>query len=163
MNKAFIAIIFSVATSLLMVQCRKKKEVTKETTQNTMSENTPPSEMTNTIQPIVVDRNYSWPGSTDPFTTLGQRIVGDTLFINVQYGGGCEEHEFKMTTQLMWMKSLPPQLNLWLEHKSNNDMCRALITKEIAFDLKGVRSPSGNKVMLIVNNDREKTVAYTWQ
>ncbi len=163
MNKAFILITFSIALSLLTTQCKKKKEVTKETTQYSMSENQPSSEMSNKVQPMVIDRNYSWPGSTDPFTMLSQRTSGDTLFLKVQYGGGCKEHVFTMNTQLMWMKSLPPQLNLWLEHESNDDLCRALITKELAFDLKGVRSPTGNKVSLIINNDREKTVAYEWR
>jgi hypothetical protein len=161
MNKTFI-IVLSVAASLLMVQCKKKKEVIKETVQNTISEGTQPSELKNTLQPIVGDRDYKWPGSTDPFTMLSQRVSGDTLFLQVQYGGGCKDHVFTMNTQLMWMKSLPPQLNLWLEHESNDDMCRALLTKELTFDLKGVRSPTGNKVSLIINNDREKTVAYTW-
>jgi hypothetical protein len=162
MNKTIIIIITSLVISLLMAQCRGKKEMTKEPIQNSTTESNTDQEMKNIMQPIVVDKGYAWPGSTDPFTILEQRVSGDTLLLKVQYGGGCKDHLFAMKTQLMWMKSLPPQLNLWLEHENNDDMCRALITKELTFDLKGVRSPTGNKVMLIVNNDRAKTVAYEW-
>ena len=111
---------------------------------------------------VITDKSYRWPGSTDPIEILSTRINGDSLLINVQYSGGCKDHGFKMTTNLMWLKSKPPQLNIYLEHENNDDNCRALISRTLAFDLKSIRNSSTDKIRLILNDDREKMIEYQY-
>lgn len=113
------------------------------------------------VLPVKVYANYVM-DKNDPYTLLGTRISGDTLFANVQYGGGCEEHTFTMNTTGAWMKSMPPQLHIYLEHRANNDRCRALITKEIAFDLSKTRYPAAKEVKLILNDNREQIIVYKY-
>ncbi len=142
---------------VLFTQCCKKKSVTQSQETNLEEKNKQPK-----LQSIDINEAYQWPEKTDQFDILSTRINGDSLLVQVQYGGGCEKHEFTMHTNLMWMKSLPPQLNLWLEHKSNNDMCRALITETIAFDLSAVQNKSTKTSVLILNGDREKSLRYNY-
>jgi hypothetical protein len=67
-----------------------------------------------------------------------------------------------MSTNGAYMKSLPPQMMLWLEHESNDDMCRALVYTTLKFDLRDVRYQGGEEVVLIINGDRERRVSYTY-
>jgi hypothetical protein len=112
---------------------------------------------------ITVDKTYTGPAKGDAFTINDMNITGDSLFIAVQYSGGCQNHTFEMITHGNMLKSLPPQLPLYLEHHGNSDNCRSLITKKLAFDLKPLRAQSGKKVKVFVNDDKNKMVEYSWE
>ncbi len=150
-----------IALSLFLLQCKKAKNASKE------PEKKPNTEITNEKPPqklmtIHGSMSYEWPGSTDPYDVLDIKVKGDTLAVIVQYGGGCEPHDFQMHHNMRWMKSLPPQLNLYLEHESNNDMCRAMITHTLHFDLSTCRYSPGKSVIFILNGDRERKVEYNY-
>jgi len=114
------------------------------------------------LKNIIINKTYEWSGSTDRFNLIEQSINGDTLILVVEYGGGCKDHFFTMNTNSAWMKSMPPKLNLWLEHENNDDNCRALITKSLFFDLKPIRYNPSQSVLIIVNGEEEKSVLYRY-
>jgi hypothetical protein len=149
------------AATVVAVGCKKKKEIAS-TTEIKMEEKKEVTEAPKnlTINPLVVDRNFTPAEKNDQFNILDSKIEGDSLILTVQYGGGCENHTFSLFSNNMYMKSLPMQLNLFLEHKGNNDMCRALLTHRIAFDIKACRPPSGNQLRISINGDREKMLDY---
>lgn len=60
------------------------------------------------------------------------------LTLVVQYGGGCREHEFTLCWDGHFMESFPLQVRLVLHHDGNGDMCRALPTETLTFDLKAL-------------------------
>jgi hypothetical protein len=153
-------ILLFILISLLFVECRKKKETTVDTNQEI--QNTVKEKPKNELMTIHGDLGYEWPGTTDPYEILETRVNGDTLTVTVQYGGGCEPHDFQMHQNMRWMKSMPPQLNIYLEHENNNDMCRALITQDLFFDLSTCRYSNGKSVILILNGDREKKIEYRY-
>jgi len=87
--------------------------------------------------------------ASDPFDLLGASIEGDSMMIDVRYGGGCQEHVFALDAGPM-LKSLPPKQLLSISHDANGDNCRALFTKTIAFDLVPYRrSPHGITVIVL--------------
>ena len=87
--------------------------------------------------------------ASDPFDLLGARIEGDSMMIDVRYGGGCKEHVFALDAGPM-LKSLPPKQLLSISHDANGDNCRALITKTIVIDLVAYRrSPRGITVIVL--------------
>ena len=97
-------------------------------------------------------------GASDPFDLLGARIEGDSMMIDVRYGGGCKEHVFALDAGPM-LKSLPPKQLLSISHDANGDNCRALITTTIAFDLDPYRrSPHG--ITVIVLDGQELSYEY---
>ncbi len=72
----------------------------------------------------------------DATTILDARIVGDDLLLSVRYGGGCVDHDFWLAASTLFMESQPPQVAMLLSHNAHNDLCRALITRDLAFDLR---------------------------
>ncbi|MBX7052586.1 MAG: hypothetical protein K1X54_11170 [Flavobacteriales bacterium] len=166
MRSLIVLSIILLISGLLFFSCKKKKEVAAAPAQSEAASTPAPTPQTNAdeikLLPINIQSDYTWPGSTDPFDVLSTEVKGDMLILEIQYGGGCQEHDFSMTTNLMWMKSMPPQLNLYLEHENHDDNCRALITRKLAFDLKECRYSNGNVVVLIINGDRDKSTRYQY-
>lgn len=156
------ATILGIAAILLAFSsCKKNKSATADTSGKD-SKQTEQVKKEPEWQPVVVNKGYEWPGSTDAFNVTDVRVSGDTLLVDVNYGGGCKDHVFTMSTNGAYMKSLPPQMMLWLEHESNDDMCRAMIHTTLKFDLRSVRYQGGEEVVLIINEDRERRVSYTY-
>jgi hypothetical protein len=164
-NKTILTASLLVAFSLLFFSCKKKKEVAVENSNPTVKKEEVKVESTAsdiTVLPVNINPDYNWAGSTDAFDILSTEVSGDMLIVEVQYGGGCKDHSFNMNTNLMWMKSMPPQLNLYLEHEDNDDNCRALITRKLAFDMSTCRYQNGTTVVLIINGNREKSARYQY-
>lgn len=155
MKKSILVITCSL--SILLIACKSKKESSASAD--------PSIPATQAVQDkvlleVVRDPGYRWPGSTDQYEIGSGRIHGDTLFLEVSYGGGCKEHDFRMYTNMMWAKSLPPQLMIYLEHENNDDQCRAYITRILAFDISGLRYQQGQTAILILNGDRSHSFRY---
>ncbi len=66
-------------------------------------------------------------------------LTGDELMFDVEYGGGCKEHELNLFAYKEIMKSNPAQVTVRLSHNSNGDMCEALISKNVSFDLSSLK------------------------
>lgn len=76
----------------------------------------------------------------DPFAIESQsgsdsiNLIDDLLSIDVTYGGGCQDHEFK----LFWDGDFEEdelKATLFLVHNANEDFCEAEIGKNLRFDL----------------------------
>ena len=75
----------------------------------------------------------------DPFVLNAAAIAGDTLTVNVSYGGGCREHQFTLLASNVFMESYPVQLGLSLAHEANGDLCRVWLTEDQTFDLTSIK------------------------
>ena len=62
-------------------------------------------------------------------------VRDDQLLLRVRYGGGCAEHHFALYLAPVFMESEPVQVGAQLAHEANRDPCRALVGKELRFDL----------------------------
>ncbi|MEQ9103037.1 MAG: hypothetical protein RIF36_07675 [Imperialibacter sp.] len=115
-------------------------------------------------EPITPSSGFatSWEVNADTFIAATSQTTGDPFFIKkavlndsllkvtVQYAGGCKKHDFK----LVWdgtidSSTIPAVATFALIHDGNNDMCEALPTEELTFDLldimKGNRPAEGTK------------------
>lgn len=138
------------AMSLALFACKDKSEmVAAATTEAAPAE----KQKEAVVKPVIVDPEYKG-RETDAFSIKAASLTGDILTITVSYGGGCEEHVFELYSDKKYMKSLPPQLNLVLEHDANKDACRAMITQDLKFDLKGLQSSMGRQIRLNLANHR---------
>jgi hypothetical protein len=64
---------------------------------------------------------------SDPLISIDTvEVRGNIMYIDVTYGGGCEEHQFEVIGSLAVAKSLPPIRAIQLVHRSNGDKCRAI-------------------------------------
>jgi hypothetical protein len=75
----------------------------------------------------------------DPYWLDGIEVSGNMLYIAVRYGGGCKPHDFELfMSPAAFMESDPVQANLYLRHDSNGDMCEAIISEPLAFDVSAI-------------------------
>ena len=67
-------------------------------------------------------------------------VFDDELQINVTYGGGCEDHEFKLINVVSPIDGGGQQIDvLYLSHNSNNDVCDALIIEhQLCYDISSL-------------------------
>ena len=58
------------------------------------------------------------------------------MYITVQYGGGCEKHEFNMIWPEVITMIYPPNFSVILNHDANGDLCEAYLTEILEIDMK---------------------------
>ena len=157
--KKHTIILASVATlmlaSAMLSSCKSRKTKTNVSDNNTAAELIQKLE----VKPILLDTTHY---GRDSFEANNVRVSGDTLFIDTEYSGGCKEHVFTARHHGNYMKSMPPQLNLFVDHQGNGDSCRELVRRTIAFDLKSCRVGKSGTLLLLINADRSKKVAYIY-
>lgn len=76
------------------------------------------------------------PGApTDGLQISTVAFMGDTLLVDVSYGGGCEEHDFGLCWDGSFAESDPVQIQAFISHDGHDDPCDALPSEQLAFDL----------------------------
>lgn len=94
------------------------------------------------------------PANWDPFHISEWTIVGDTLELTVNYGGGCKAHEFALYWDGSFLESAPPQVRLTLSHNANGDLCEALPSETLRFDLRSLSSSWPSEIVVrVVGSD----------
>jgi len=137
------------ATFLVVViaSCKRNKEVAEAPVKDFPSiEN---------ILPLQLPSEINFKGKSDNFEVLETRHDGGFLIVKVAYSGGCNEHFFEASWDELYLKSLPPQVNVRLTHVNNDDACRARIEKEVAIDLHKLFLNTPSNVMVILNGNTE--------
>ena len=151
------SICFFIAATLLVAACHSSKKNQASDPQNTVSQKQQPKSIE--IKPVLRD-TANW--GKDTYKLSDPRISGDTLFVQVEYSGGCKEHVFTAHHNGQYMKSMPPQLNVIIDHNANGDMCRELIRETLAFDLKSCRQGKSGTLILLLNGDRAYKATYNF-
>lgn len=148
MNRIFFLLSIGL---LLFAGCKSKK--------NLKTENIEPE-----INQIQVARLGDLNQKSDPIQIDSVYISGNTMTLRVTYGGGCEEHEFELVGSEMISKSLPPIRSIKLIHNAKEDKCRALVIKDIQFDIKALTyvPEKGSEIFLVIDGYKER-VKYTFE
>lgn len=90
--------------------------------------------------PIIVDfdsRPEDW--QHDPLTLRRYSLEGHVLELDVEYGGGCKEHDLDLVAWGGFLESFPVQVNVLLSHDGHDDACEALIMRTLRFYLVPLR------------------------
>ncbi|MFZ5554947.1 MAG: hypothetical protein ACOZCO_17685 [Bacteroidota bacterium] len=125
MKTSFVYLFFVLACSITVMSCKTQSNAAAGNDKD--------------VQKVIVDDAWSQPEDMMEVTITKAEISGDILTIDVSYSGGCEEHEFKLYFNGMYMKSLPPKITLVLYHNHKGDACRSIVDKKLKFDLTPVR------------------------
>ena len=77
----------------------------------------------------------------DPYTIKSAPFVqGDRIDFELEYGGGCQDHEFVLCWNGDFVGQPPSaQAEIRLYHNANGDLCRALITEIRSYNLAPMR------------------------
>ena len=123
--------------SCLFVACKCQKKIVE---QNNM----------NNQEVLLIGKVDMLSDSSDVIKIEDAKIVGNKLEIKVSYGGGCENHSFELIGSPNISKSLPPIRSIQLIHRANKDACKALIIKELKFDISAFtyKKESGDAIYL---------------
>lgn len=115
------------------------------------------------IQPAELGYSKLAADSLQTTTILSASITGNTLTLQVQYGGGCEDHFFRLEGSEIISKSLPPIRPIRLVHTGKKDLCKALIIKTLQFDLSTIayQKEDGNQIRLTLEGYEEELM-YTY-
>jgi len=158
MKRLKVALVLVGVLILISSSCNERREMKKSAADQTETINTKEKEA---ISVVEIDPTYK-NIKTDSFTLLESNVEGDNLILLVQYGGRCEEHEWKLKTNGAYAKSLPPQITLNLEHNANGDMCRALLTDTLEFNLEPVRYPGTLELDVRILGYEKQVNRYTY-
>ncbi|MES2799956.1 MAG: hypothetical protein V4638_08065 [Bacteroidota bacterium] len=98
-----------------------------------------------------------------PFEVQSAKIVDNSLFLTIQFSGGCQEHDFQLIGSPAISKSLPPIRSMQLYHNSNNDACRGVLTKELEFDISALAyKQEDSSVIYLTMDGIEDRLTYTF-
>jgi len=97
----------------------------------------------------------------DPLTINNLELDGNCLNINLS-AGGCDGNSWRIdlidSEQILY--AIPPQRRLKLPFE-NDELCKAYITRNVAFDLKPLQLP-GEEVLLRIE-DMEQIILYEYK
>ena len=65
-------------------------------------------------------------------------IDGDTLTIDVGFGGGCEAHQLQLCWDGSIAESYPMQAWVWISHNANGDSCEAALSEVMTVDISSI-------------------------
>jgi nitrous oxide reductase accessory protein NosL len=71
----------------------------------------------------------------DPVYVNEAFVDGNCLQILISYSGGCEEHSIELARMHPWTASSSTVPTFEIRHNANGDMCEALFTRELRFDI----------------------------
>lgn len=115
----------------------------------------------------VEDLRASWP--RDAVMIRAAEASGDVLYLDVQHGGGCKEHDYKLGINSMFNKSMPARVRVVFAHDSRGDMCEAAVSQRVAFDLSALKAkymqtfPNGQRVVELLIEGFAQPVRYSFE
>jgi hypothetical protein len=122
---------------------------------------------------LVIDSSAGLHSLVDPTTIVDASIDGNALTLELEFGGGCREHELA----LLWngsfenaSNSLPVSIALILRHDANDDPCDALLHETLEADLSPVAERYYRAypdvldlpIRIFVYGDRDRHVALSY-
>ncbi len=139
---AVLTCIFAAGAILFAAGCEEVENQLKQNladdTDVSISDDVVVPDQVNTGTVVISDADGDW--GTDDYVLNSASITGDTLRLNVSYGGGCETHQFTLVTSGVFMESFPVQLAVSIAHNAKGDPCEAFLTEDYDFDLTAIKT-----------------------
>ena len=95
----------------------------------------------------------------DGFRMDSAYVDGDYLYLHVNYGGGCRDHDFKLF-RLPTNPRQPEEVELMLSHDANEDMCEAWLSRWLIFSLKPLRLSNTHEVTFWLRGSPEMSAYF---
>ena len=73
--------------------------------------------------------------SRDPVIIQEAFVDGNCLQIKLSYSGGCKEHTIDLARMHPWTASSSTVPTFEIRHNANGDLCEAMFTRELRYDL----------------------------
>jgi len=166
MNKTIKQYAFVVVATIILASCGSKRSVnnvqndteTISSQQNVISGQAKHTEQQGMKTTKVDAKIGEFAKTTDPLTIDTVLVEGNTMFIHVNYGGGCTTHEFELIGSPLLAKSYPPIRTLQLVHRANNDLCLAMVQNIIEVDISPLveTQKEGNEIFFVIEGWKQR-------
>ena len=120
------------------------------------------------LGPSRVEGALAFELAEDPFVIQSTELVGNSLSVEVEYGGGCRGHLFALLDLMpgVFAESEPPRPLISLRHDHHDDLCKALVRENRSFDLSplavsATRTYGSPIPMILEFGSPQVTVLYT--
>ena len=147
------------ATTLLFTACKSTEKAPTKIAASTEKE---PAKNEVDVKEVIVEAKRQTTEKPD-FSVLEWDINRDTLTAVVRYSGGCKQHNFNAYFSGAWLKSLPAQAIIDLEHINlENDPCRSLIKDTLKFDITALQYPGSKDIIVKCSGNSEMAAKYKY-
>ena len=106
------------------------------------------------IKPVIIDEKMEIAPKPDKTVKFSAFVKGDILTATIEYFG-CEDDEFDLVFNKMWLKSFPPKANLFLKKTEGKCNKKGNFKKTYKFNLKPIRNSSSKEELIKVVNYSE--------
>ena len=159
-------LLMTILVSAILISCGNSKEIVKEEIKTTIEdvEITDNNEYPKPERPVKIKAKIGDFTDSDPIEIKSVKIIGNIMYMQVSFSGGCAEHGFELIGSPVVMKSLPPKRTIRLIHNNNDDACRSIVNKSLEIDLTDIAysQTSGSELMLMLKGWKEQ-ILYTYQ
>ena len=138
-----LAIILIIALGITTWSCKGTKKITESNGNSNDS-----------VNELVLSNKPLDSLKTDYFSIDSVSMNNQMLFVYVNYGGGCGEVKFEMFYTPQLMTVMPHRRNLSLI-LTDNDPCREIIQKKLAYDLSVFNKEAETGGVIISINNSE--------
>lgn len=143
--------------AIALFSCKNTEKTT--VTDTTQSQKVVP---VSSVKEIIVGADRKPSGELD-FSVLKWSVKRDTLVAVVRYSGGCKPHDFNAYFSGAWLKSLPAQAIIELEHINlENDPCRSLVKDTLKFNLASIQYPGAKEIKVKWAGNSELMATYRY-
>lgn len=98
-------------------------------------------------------------------SVLSSTFEGNTLVLQVEHGGGCEDHFYGGCWTPEWAESAPVQTNLDIAHSGQDDPCDSIVQAEVQIDITPILDSYvefyGDTGSFIINIGGGESIEYT--
>jgi hypothetical protein len=142
-----------------MIGCKSKEKSTTNShaTASETDSKTP-------VRPVIIDPDVFIGQKEIDYSVKRWEIVGDKLTVDVQYGGGCRDHNWEMYFNGAILKSMPPQAILHLRHTviDGPDPCRGMPMETLQFDLSSLKNVASGELVVKWGGDAQISAVYRY-
>lgn len=96
---------------------------------------------------LIIDKEFQFV-EVKTVSINAAEIKEDVLTLSLNYHGGKGIHSFDLYFDGIIMKSMPPQVSLFLKHIHTQENCEKLITETVSFDIKKLQMGKTGTVII---------------
>lgn len=102
--------------------------------------------------PVIIDPSFNVDNYNMRMNILNMHLNKDILTLEINYSGGCKQHEFNLYTTGAMVNN---NVQLFLIDKQNEDFCKMLISDTLYFNIANLKTLNKNKLFITVNRNEQ--------
>lgn len=98
--------------------------------------------------PVIIDSSFNIDNKNMRMNILNMQLNKDVLTLEINYSGGCKEHQFNLYTT---GKAENNHLQLFLVDSQTEDFCKMLITDTLNYNISNLKTLTKSKLNITIN------------